>query len=76
MNRYFSLVLCFMFASLGGLHAQSVNMDDVLAQIESHNLTLQALRSTLRSQEAENALSSALPDPEVEFAYLWGVLRP
>lgn len=72
MNRYFSLVLCFMFASFGGLHAQSVNMDDVLAQIESHNLTLQALRSTLRSQEAENALSSALPDPEVEFAYLWG----
>ncbi len=72
MNRYFSLVLCSIFVAFSSLQAQSVSVDDVLSQIESHNLTLQALRSTLRSQEIENSLSSALPNLEVEFAYLWG----
>jgi len=47
-------------------------VDDVLKIVERNNSTLQALRYTAEAQKQENRTGLALPDPEIEFSYLWG----
>ena len=68
MPRFFSLIAAVLAAAT--LHAQP--FDGVLQSVESHNTTLAALR---RAADAETAAARAdltLPDPEVEFGYMWG----
>ncbi len=52
--------------------AQGQSVQQILGSIEENNITLKALRSELEAQKLENKLASSLPDPEVEFSYLWG----
>ena len=69
MNRIFSaIVLCSLSLAL---HAQG-GIDGALDAIERNNTTLSALRSTLDAQKLENHTGLTLPNPEVEFGYLWG----
>ena len=69
MKRILSaIVLCSLSLAL---YAQG-GIDGVLAAIEKNNTTLSALRSTLDAQKLENHTGLTLPDPEVEFGYLWG----
>ncbi len=46
--------------------------ETVLQQIESNNTTLSALREQIESQKIGNRTGIYLPNPEVEFNYLWG----
>lgn len=47
-------------------------VDDVLRMVERNNTTLQALQHTAEAQRLENRDGLALPDPDIEFSYLWG----
>ncbi len=53
------------------LRAQQT-VDDVLRTVERNNTTLQALRHTAEARKLENRDGLTLPDPEIEFSYLWG----
>lgn len=46
--------------------------ETVLRQIESNNTTLSALREQIESQKIGNRTGIYIPNPEVEFNYLWG----
>lgn len=46
--------------------------DNVLQQIEANNTTLKALREQIESQKIGNRTGIYIPNPEVEFNYLWG----
>ena len=66
------LILLFMLATgVCGFAA-----DPLLDDIEKNNTTLRALRAQMEAEKAEARSGLALPDPEVEFAYLWGSPTP
>lgn len=46
--------------------------ETVLQQIEANNTTLSVLREQVESQKIGNRTGIYLPNPEVEFNYLWG----
>ena len=46
--------------------------EDVLSRIEANSTTLQVYRKQMEAQKLVNRTGIFLPDPEVEFAYLWG----
>jgi outer membrane protein TolC len=48
------------------------SIDNVLNGIEQNNTVLKALKETVEAQKLENATGIYLPNPEVEFNYLWG----
>jgi outer membrane protein TolC len=58
----------------GVAFAQTVpaNIDDVLTAVEQNNTALKALKDELDAQRLENKTGIYLPNPEVEFNYLWG----
>ena len=47
-------------------------METVLREIESNNTTLHALREQTEARKLNNLTGIYLPNPEVEFNYLWG----
>lgn len=47
-------------------------IETVLEQIESNSTTLGALREKMEAQKLGNRTGIYLPNPEVEFNYLWG----
>ena len=53
-------------------YAQNLSVEEVLGSVEKNNITLKALAAELEAEKLENSLSSSLPDPEIEFSYLWG----
>ncbi len=53
------------------LTAQS-HIDSVLAQIERNNTTLIALQKTAEADKIGNKTGNYIPNPEIEFNYLWG----
>ena len=53
-------------------YAQSLSVEEVLGSVVKNNITLKALAAELEAEKLENSLSSSLPDPEIEFSYLWG----
>jgi outer membrane protein TolC len=61
-----------------GASAQTVptvspeNIDDVLIAVEQNNTTLKALKEDVEARKLENKTGIYLPNPEVEFNYLWG----
>jgi outer membrane protein TolC len=46
--------------------------DRILASIEENNTTLKALKENVEAQKLENKTGIFLPNPEIEFNYLWG----
>lgn len=48
------------------------DIEAVLSEIEDNNLELKALTVEIAALEADNLAGSALSDPEIEFAYLFG----
>lgn len=58
-------VLCFS-------HAGAQNIDQILEQIASNNLTLKALQQQVEAQGDANLAESSLEGPEIEFGYLFG----
>lgn len=47
-------------------------MESMLDSIERNNTTLKALRQQAVAMKAQNRTATAMPDPEIEFGYLWG----
>ena len=68
MPRFISLIAA-AFAVLT-LHAQ--DLDGILQSVEGHNTTLGALRRAADAEKAAARADLTLPDPEVEFGYMWG----
>ena len=69
MKKY--ALVTIMAAMLLPMDAQTT-IGQVLADIESNNTTLKALRAEAEAQKLDNRTGMTLADPEVEFAYLWG----
>lgn len=65
------LAIINMLAFVGALMA-SDDMDKVLLEIEKNNTTLAALRKGADAEKIANKTDIWLPNPEVEFNYLWG----
>jgi outer membrane protein TolC len=63
----FNILLVMVF-SLG---AQNT-IDAVLAEIEKNNTTLAALKKSAEAETLGNKTGIFIPNPEVEFNYLWG----
>ncbi len=63
--------IIFALAVLFALPAHA-QIDNVLRQIEQNNTTLRALADQVRADKLANRTGISLPDPEVEFARLWG----
>ena len=65
-NQIVTIALLLMGSSL---YAQG----NVRMAVETNNKELQVLRENLQVQQLENKEGNALPNPEVEFGYQWGV---
>lgn len=65
-NQIVTVALLLMGSSL---YAQG----NVRMAVETNNKELQVLRENLQVQQLENKEGNALPNPEVEFGYQWGV---
>ncbi len=63
----FNLLLVMVFS----LRAQN-NLDSVLSEIERNNTTLAALKKSAEAETLGNKTGIFIPNPEVEFNYLWG----
>lgn len=64
-------ILCILWLSVTTATAQTA-VEKVLQQIEANNTTLSAVYDELEAQKLQNKTGLNLPNPEVEFAYLWG----
>ena len=65
----FAAALCL----LGTAGAQPpADIDALLAEVAANNLELKALEAEIGARGADNLAGSALADPEIEFAYLFG----
>lgn len=69
MKKIIFSLLAFAFAI--ALPAQQ-SIDAVLNEIEANSTTLSALREQIEAQKIGNKTNIYLPNPEVEFNYLWG----
>lgn len=56
---------------LMGSYSQN-NINNILEEIESNNTTLLALQKKIEVQKLGNKTGIYLPNPEIEFGYLWG----
>lgn len=67
-----ALMLSSLFTA-SVLRAQTVAaLQQVLAAVETNNTTLRAAVKETNAQRLANQTATNLPDPEVEFGYLWG----
>ncbi|MDR2286684.1 MAG: TolC family protein [Prevotellaceae bacterium] len=66
-----NLLILIAMITGNAIFAQN-SIDNVLNGIEQNNTTLKALKETVEAQKLENATGIYLPNPEVEFNYLWG----
>lgn len=48
------------------------NISAVVSEIDRNNTTLEAMRAGVKAQKLGNRTGIFLPDPEIEFGYLWG----
>lgn len=69
MKRNIIIIACLMALSTA---ASATGLDTLLGTIEQNNTTLKALRQTVDAEKIGNRTDITLPDPEVEFNYLWG----
>lgn len=72
-RRTISLATSFILCMTTSLNSFSqATMDEILADIETNNTTLNALSKQIEAKMLENKTGIFLPDPELEFAYQWG----
>lgn len=71
MKTKLLFIILATLLSIGGVAAQN-NVEAVLQSIETNNTTLKALKEEVEAEKLMNKTGLTLPDPEVEFAYLWG----
>ena len=64
----YSLLLMLSAVSL----TAQQNIDTLLSEIETNSSTLSALRQQIEAQKIGNKTDIYLPNPEVEYTYLWG----
>jgi outer membrane protein TolC len=69
-----NLLIIMIVMMCGSTFAQiePTNIDDVLIAVEQNNTALKALKDEVEAQKLENKTGIYLPNPEVEFNYLWG----
>ncbi len=67
MKRSKFIIIALMLGST--VYAQG----NLRMAVETNNKELQVLRENLQVQQLENKEGNALPNPEVEFGYQWGV---
>ncbi|NQU35227.1 MAG: TolC family protein [Bacteroidetes bacterium] len=67
--KHIILLISIISATIN-LHSQD-NIENILAEIESNNTMLSALRSSVEAQKLGNKTGNYLQNPEVEFHYLW-----
>lgn len=60
------------FILLSCMGATAQNTDEILAEISNNNLSIKALQEDIAARSDLNLSETALPDPEVEFGYLFG----
>ncbi|HBK32363.1 MAG TPA: transporter [Porphyromonadaceae bacterium] len=65
-----SIIIWLLLA--GGAALAQSSIDSVLHSVEKNNGTLKALRQNLQAEILDNKTGIYLPNPEVEFNYLWG----
>ena len=70
MKKLF-IPLVLLIIPFTALFAQNL-YDALMDSIEANNSTLQALRAQAETQKIANYTGIYLPNPEVEFNYLWG----
>lgn len=70
MKKTRMAVAAFMATSLS-LFAQN-DMTKVLSSVEENNATLKTLREEVKARKLGNKAGIYLPNPDVEFNYLWG----
>ncbi|MGM9788218.1 MAG: TolC family protein [Candidatus Cryptobacteroides sp.] len=66
------IIIVFALVLYPFLSYSQEGIKEALQSIENNNLQLKALREELKGQELEAELFTALGDPEIEAAYLWG----
>jgi outer membrane protein TolC len=69
--KYLLTIIAAITITGGSTFAQN-NIDNVLISIERNNTSLKAIREDVDAQKLENKTGIYLPNPEVEFNYLWG----
>lgn len=69
-SRYILSAAAVVFAALSASAQSSV--ESILEQVVSHSYNVEAAQSQRDAELAESEVQKALPDPEVEFNYLWG----
>lgn len=65
------LMIAALAATVCMARAQ-LTMQQALEAVEAHNSSLKAIYEGLEAQKLQNRTGLNLPNPEVEFAYLWG----
>ena len=68
ISLLFTLLLCPVFAQN--------ETERLLKEIEDNSITLRAIRAEIAAQKLHNRTGIYLPNPEVEFNYLWGSPAP
>ena len=66
------VIMAVMMCGAAFAQTAPANIDDVLTAVEQNNTALKALKDELDAQRLENKTGIYLPNPEVEFNYLWG----
>ena len=75
MIKKFYLVILLISISFVAW-SQTSSIESVLSAIEENNLTLKTLRESNKAQKYANKEDITLPNPEVEFNYIWGANLP
>ena len=71
MRKILLIVLCLLAGHTLSLRAQG-SIDRVLLAVEQNNTTLHAVQQEGVAAKAGLRTDLVLPDPEIDFAYLWG----
>lgn len=74
IKRYF--ILAILLTSITCVWSETNNIESVLSEIETNNLTLKTLREEHNAQKLSNKSDIALSNPEIEFNYIWGADNP
>lgn len=66
------IILSIIVLAVSQIATAQVDYSNILLMIEANSTALQSLREQVSAQKMENRTNIFLPDPEIEFAYLWG----
>jgi outer membrane protein TolC len=69
MNKYIVSAICGCLFSVTGF-SQTINVEELLNQIEQNNIELKGYQAFIESQQLENKSTNNLPDPQLSGYYL------